>query len=533
MLLAALMTAHGGEEAQAKKRAKLHGTVWSDTDRDGVRETGEPGLSGVAIVVQRRSGKRFVRYAKRTTNAKGVWSVPVRRRATLRVRVLLPPGSAGFSPANAGPEGKDSDVAAGGLAAAAATASGLKPRGRSRRIDAGVMPAAMTGGSSTTPAPAPEPGPAPAPDPVAQPDPLPEPEPEPSAAPVTGTAWTDTDSDGIRDIAESGRPGVAVELWDTARTTMLTSTTSAADGTWSLTPPADGSYRVRLVLPAQTIYSPALQGGVPSVDSDIAVSGANAGFSGIVTQGTGDVGAGIRTGSAITLGNRAWRDSGDGLQGPSPSGAYGAVFELWNDNLTQLLDTATSDSSGLYSLDAVANGVYRVRVTAYPGWVLGPPNVGSDDADDSDFGPLGAKTSTIALTPAASTVTLDAGFVTEIHVGNLVWHDVNGNGQQDTGEPGMAGITVQLWNGTKTALLDTATTNASGIYSLQAPGPGDYRVRVLLPGDGTVFTVKDAGGDDLKDSDINPTGTSFGFTDTYVFASNLISITSIDAGLST
>jgi hypothetical protein len=424
-------------------------------------------------------------------------------------------------------------VTARGLAAAVATASGLKPRGRSRRIDAGVMPAASTGGSSTVPAPEPAPAPAPAPEPVPEPTPTPEPEPEPiPVAPITGMAWTDTDSDGIRDISENGRPAVSVELWDTARTTMLASATSAADGAWSLTPPADGSYRVRLVLPERSFYSPPLQGSVPAVDSDISLSGANAGFSAIVTQGTGGIGAGIRLNTAITLGNRAWRDTGDGLQGTTPSAAYGAELELWNDNLTQLLDATTSDSSGLYSLRAVANGVYRVKVTAPAGYLLTAPNVGSDDADDSDFGPRGAKTSTIPLTPSASTVTLDAGFVTDIYVGNRVWHDVNGNGLQDTGEPGMAGIAVQLWNGAKNDLIDSTTTTSTGSYTLHAPGPGDYRVRVLLPPDGSVFTTKDAG-DDLDDSDINPTGTSFGFTDIYTFASNLISITSIDAGIST
>ncbi len=56
-----------------------------------------------------------------------------------------------------------------------------------------------------------------------------------------------------------------------------------------------------------------------------------------------------------------------------------------------------------------------------------------------------------------------------INVGNFVWEDINGDGVQDAGEPGMAGATVQLWDGAKTSLLDSATTNASGNYSLVAP----------------------------------------------------------------
>jgi hypothetical protein len=55
-------------------------------------------------------------------------------------------------------------------------------------------------------------------------------------------------------------------------------------------------------------------------------------------------------------------------------------------------------------------------------------------------------------------------------------------------------------------------------------------VRVVLPA-GITFTTKDAGANDQTDSDINTGGADLGFTDVYTFASNLISITTIDAGL--
>lgn len=121
---------------------------------------------------------------------------------------------------------------------------------------------------------------------------------------------------------------------------------------------------------------------------------------------------------------------------------------------------------------------------------------------------------------------------TPINVGNFVWDDLDMDGRQDAVEPGLAGVTVQLWNATKTQLLDSAITNASGIYSLTAPTPGSYRVRMVLPEASDFFTVMDgAGGDDTKDSDVNPGGVDQGFTNVYNFPSNLISITSIDAGI--
>ena len=54
---------------------------------------------------------------------------------------------------------------------------------------------------------------------------------------------------------------------------------------------------------------------------------------------------------------------------------------------------------------------------------------------------------------------------TPINVGNFVWDDLDQDGRQDAGEPGLAGIVVQLWNSDKTQLIDSAVTNASGNYS--------------------------------------------------------------------
>ncbi|MFN8450999.1 MAG: SdrD B-like domain-containing protein [Anaerolineae bacterium] len=121
---------------------------------------------------------------------------------------------------------------------------------------------------------------------------------------------------------------------------------------------------------------------------------------------------------------------------------------------------------------------------------------------------------------------------TPINIGNFVWDDIDSDGRQDAGEPGLPGITVQLWNGAKTQLIASGSTNSNGNYTLIAPLPGQYRIRVLLPLNGDQFSPKDqAGGDDTDDSDINPAGTNFGFTDVIDIASNVISITSIDAGI--
>lgn len=255
-----------------------------------------------------------------------------------------------------------------------------------------------------------------------------------------------------------------------------------------------------------------------------------------------------RTPTPINIGNFVWDDlDKDGRQDAGEPGLPNITVQLWNSTKTALLDSAVTNASGLYTVTAPLPGSYRVRVLL-PGAndEFSPQDTaGGDDQLDSDINPTGTDFGFTDIFTLASnvisTTIFDAGIIvdrpptptrtpTPITVGNFVWHDLNENGVQDAGEPGVGGVTVQLWNEPKTALLDQTTTNSSGLYTLVAPLPGTYRVRVLLP-TGASFTSKDAGANDQTDSDINPAGTDFGFTDPYVFGSNLISITTIDAGL--
>jgi len=64
--------------------------------------------------------------------------------------------------------------------------------------------------------------------------------------------------------------------------------------------------------------------------------------------------------------------------------------------------------------------------------------------------------------------------------------DGNRNGRQDTGEEGLAGRLVQLWQGG--VLQDNATTNAAGQYSFPEVAPGDWQVLASVPANYVVTT---------------------------------------------
>lgn len=87
-------------------------------------------------------------------------------------------------------------------------------------------------------------------------------------------------------------------------------------------------------------------------------------------------------------------------------------------------------------------------------------------------------------------------------LGDRVWHDLNANGRQDGGEPGLAGVAVELYNALD-QLVDATTTDGQGRYAFVDLTPGAYSVRVL-PAAGFLFSPQNQGGAGDVDSDFVP-----------------------------
>ncbi|MBN2473963.1 MAG: VCBS repeat-containing protein, partial [Pirellulales bacterium] len=105
-------------------------------------------------------------------------------------------------------------------------------------------------------------------------------------------------------------------------------------------------------------------------------------------------------------------------------------------------------------------------------------------------------------------------------VGDRVWHDQDGDGIQDAGEPGVAGVQVTLWSagddgavgGGDDQTVATAPTDAAGHYGFEHLPPGQYYLEFVPPG-GFVLGLQDRGDDDSRDSDTHPiTGLTSVFT---------------------
>ena len=327
--------------------------------------------------------------------------------------------------------------------------------------------------------------------------------------------WIDTNGDGVQnEPAANGRNGVTVTLLNAADSSVVNTLVTGNDlsgnpGYYTFTNLAPGNYIVCFgVPPGYTLTMPG-QGGNGALDSDAAQF---TGCTGTITLAAGEVNPNIDAGliALASLGNYVWLDANrDGVQNePAGAGRNGITVTLrrTSDNSVMATLVTANDPTGnpgYYTFTNLAPGSYTVCFAVPAGLVLTNPDQGGNDTLDSDANTGTGCTPSVTLASGDANPTLDAGLFTPVVVpaslGNFVWVDGDRDGQQDAGEPGIAGITVTLRNITGTVIA-TATTTSSGFYSFTNLVPGSYSVCFVLP-PGTVLTGQ--GSDPNSDTDSN------------------------------
>jgi hypothetical protein len=92
---------------------------------------------------------------------------------------------------------------------------------------------------------------------------------------------------------------------------------------------------------------------------------------------------------------------------------------------------------------------------------------------------------------------------TDVSIGDRVWQDTDGNGIQDSGEAGIPGALVALYDGIGNPVSATFT-DLNGDYSFAGLTWGDEYYARFIPPTGFSVAPQDQGGDDSVDSDVDP-----------------------------
>ncbi|GAB3691860.1 hypothetical protein GCM10027592_10210 [Spirosoma flavus] len=453
--------------------AALGNLVFEDTNHNGIQDSGEPGIAGVTVTLI-SNGTAVV--ASTTTDASGLYSFTGLTPGTPYSLSFSAPTGYSATLANQGTNDEvdsDGDVLTGLTGTYSLTANEVN-----NSIDMGYY----------------------------------------RPATLNGYVWVDTDRNGQQGAGEPPLAGVIVTVISNG--TVVATTTTDANGLYSFTGLTPGTpYSLSFTTPAGHTATAADQGGDDTIDSD-PIGGLTPSVT--LTSGqslTQDAGFYPVTAG---LGDYVFEDlNHNGQQDSGEPGIPGVTVTLIS-NGTALVASTTTDASGLYSFTGLTPGVpYSVSFTAPAGYTATSQNQGND-ATDSDGDPATGLTGVYSLTNNEVNLTVDMGYYRPASVGDFVFVDLNQNGVQDAGEPGLAGVVVTLLDGANTPIA-SVTTTSTGLYSFSGLTPGvPYSLSFSTP-TGYTATLADQGGDDELDSD--PIGGLVSFTLTSGQSS-----TSVDAG---
>lgn len=415
--------------------ASLSGTVFNDHDNDGVFEpgAGETGIEGVSVRLQGRDDLGVTVDVVLTTNSNGDYSFTN----------LRPSDASGYSITETHPvaynDGTDTD---GSLS------NGIAVNGTAPNDDT-IISINVASGNTGSDYDFGEIG-----------------------ASISGTVYVDDDRDGSLETGENGRiSGITVELFDMAdplNPVSLGTTTTAGDGTYSFDHLPAGDYRVVQTQPTQYGSTSA-----NTIDLTLPVSGSSG----------NDFGE-----SLFDIGNTVYFDANnDGVQNPGEEGIAGVDVTLQFAGLNGVFGdgddpasvTVTTDASGEYVFAELFNGNYTVTVNTSD---LPSGMTGTDETDDSAVAIDAVSNIVIGNTDRFD---VDFGYTGQGSIGDFVFVDVDGDGLQDSGEPGLSNITVNLTFagadgvfGNSDDLTLTTTTDSAGGYSFTNLPAGDFRVAV-------------------------------------------------------
>jgi hypothetical protein len=273
--------------------------------------------------------------------------------------------------------------------------------------------------------------------------------------------WEDANLNGIQDGGEPLMRNVTVRLLNFSGEVIGTTITDNIGIYYFDNLPAS-IYMVEFVKPSGYIPTKA-NSGPDEEDSD---ADEKTGRTGQIVLKVGDENLTVDAGfyRLAELGDFVWLDvDKDGLQDNDESGVANVQVNLLSTSGTQLSTTKT-DNRGYYLFQNLLPGMYQVEFVLPTGYKRSPMDAVASDFRDSDANVSTGRTKLYTLLSGQSELSVDAGiFIADkSKLGDYVWEDEDGDGQQDPNEVGVSDVTVKLLN-SNGQQISTTTTNAQGI----------------------------------------------------------------------
>jgi serine-aspartate repeat-containing protein C/D/E len=404
----------------------LAGMVYVDGDRDCIRDPGEPPLAGVTIELLDASGNKL---RSTLTDAQGQYRFEGLPPGTYTLRQVQPVGYL------------DGGVVAGTAGGDTSVANQIS----SIRLTAGQN---STGNDFCERLP----------------------------AELTGRVYHDRSGDGRYQSGEEGIGNVLIVLRD-SRGQVVSQQRTDAQGTYRFVDIDPGTY---------TIEQPQQPSGfLDGLDAPGTINGQLIGRAinpgdriEAVTLGLGSRGVEYNFGEIMpgSVSGRVWVDvDGDCVRDEDEQPLGGVTIELLDD-AGRVIRTGTTDAQGAYRFEGIVPGRYGVRQIQPAGFFDGGTMPGTGGG-------------TVTEPNTIQGIVLLSGFHAErndfcenppAELQGTVYRDDDGDCIQDSNEPGLSGVRVELMND-RGIVITTTLTDAQGNYRFSNLRAGSYAVREIQP----------------------------------------------------
>ncbi|MDT3920781.1 SdrD B-like domain-containing protein, partial [Staphylococcus aureus] len=329
--LSSVITVNGKDNLSAdlgiyKPKYNLGDYVWEDTNKNGIQDQDEKGISGVTVTLKDENGNVLKTV---TTDADGKYKFTDLDNGNYKVEFTTPEG---YTPTTV-TSGSDIEKDSNGL-----TTTGVINGADNMTLDSGFYKTPKYN--------------------------------------LGNYVWEDTNKDGKQDSTEKGISGVTVTLKN-ENGEVLQTTKTDKDGKYQFTGLENGTYKVEFETPSG--YTPTQVGS--GTDEGIDSNGTST--TGVIKDKDNDT---IDSGfykPTYNLGDYVWEDTNkNGVQDKDEKGISGVTVTLKDEN-DKVLKTVTTDENGKYQFTDLNNGTYKVEFETPSGYTPTSVTSGNDTEKDS------------------------------------------------------------------------------------------------------------------------------------------------------
>ncbi len=430
-------------EAETIEMTSIEGVAYQDVNGDLSYQQGEQLMSGVTVALQKKQGDSWTDIATAQTNDYGVFCFRNLEEGVYRVSSMV--NTQGFYVAAVG--GKSLTIGDSGVM----TTGEIRLSTGKRLTGVADVALGMPGR-------------------------------------LHFAAFSDSNENGARGEYERPIAGVLVEVLEADGETAMASGTTNTTGEVVLEGIRPGQHALRVSLPDGYMFSKKGEGsglGVSCVEGEEATAVSEPfNFTGgqAVEAGVGAVPVGSFSG-------KVWSDDdNNGIMDPQEAGVAGVTLSLAGEK-TKSEYTLVTDATGEYRFSRLRNDTYHLTAQLPDGMLFARYSLEGGDKR-SVFTVEGTKaTRDFPVVGAADVMNKNVGVILKGVVEGIAFLDENYNGVYDEGEKGYKNVTLELIKASNSKSMGKTVTDENGAFRFENLRGGEYRLRAVLPDDGSIFTL--------------------------------------------